>query len=229
MDTGVLTFARDYVIDVFMVGGGSSGAASGLNHSYQGAGGAGGFTKTYRELTVRKGNEYQIVIGAGGASIANQFSVGNNGGDTTAFGQTASGGKVSTYDYTRGASGGSGGGGGGSNPGAGGSDGSNGAGGYGGTGQGTTTREFGEETGKLYAGGGAGGTNTTSPILGGEGGGGNGAYATISGSKPAGDGQANTGGGGGGGTGTASGVNMSWHGANGGSGIVCIRLHKKSA
>ena len=79
-----------------------------------------------------------------------------------------------------------------------------------GTGQGTTTREFGELAGKLYAGGGTATWNgETSSGVDGGGGASNSA------------GQANTGGGGGatGGTSRAS--------FAGGSGIVCIRLHTK--
>lgn len=95
----------------------------------------------------------------------------------------------------------------------GGSDGGNGrnnenGGEKGGTGQGTTTREFGESTGNLYAGGGGGGYDGGAGI-GGAGGGGNG------GDENATPGQENSGGGGGG--------NDSEPGANGGSGIVIIR------
>jgi hypothetical protein len=234
LDSGVLTFNNSCIIDVFMVGGGGAGNNSTVNSGTRnGGGGAGGITRTYRGLLVKKGTSYPIVIGAGGAVATTQYGLGGSGGDTSAFEQTAPGGTKSD-DYAKGGNGGSGGGSGStasSNSGAtGGSDGSNGSGSAGGTGQGTTTREFAEATGKLYAGGGGGGINGTSPNLGGEGGGGNGAYNSVAGAINPVAGEAHTGGGGGGGTGISNGSNNSaWKGAAGGSGIVCIRLHKKSA
>lgn len=179
----------------------------------------------------------------------------SNGGNTVAFGVTAEGGKVggashftpggtitpSYYQYF--IMGGNGGSGGGqasgrsitdswNKSGDGGSDGSNGKASANnppvatyplGTGQGTTTREFGEATGKLYAGGGGGGTSYSALYggiagVGGAGGGGNGGQSQSSASVP---GTPNTGGGGGGG------FESSDKGAAGGSGIVCIRLHKE--
>lgn len=92
----------------------------------------------------------------------------------------------------------------------------------GGAGQGATTREFGEENGKLYAGGGGGGVSQSAVVTpGGNGGGGSGGYKLTSGhSQNPTAGTDNTGGGGGGGaTITGSGPN----GAYGGSGIVCFR------
>ena len=192
-------------IDVFLVGGGAGGAGSG-------AGGGGGYTKTIKKVSVTLNNGYAITIGAGG-------NADENGGSSSAFGYSVSGGKTGYYD------GGAGGSGGGSgfrkqelaSAGAGGSDGSNGGAGQynGGVGQGTTTREFGEAGEKLYAGGGGGGGNNYGPASvcysGGPGGaGGGGAGGRTEGSA----GETNTGGGGGG----TSGVLYA-----GGSGIVIIR------
>ena len=89
-------------------------------------------------------------------------------------------------------------------------------------GQGSTTREFGESTGDLYAGGGAaaylsGGTSGIVLAKAGEGGGGG-----ISGLVPL-SGTPNTGGGGCGKEGSSA-----TQGA-GGSGIVIIRKHKEAA
>lgn len=87
-----------------------------------------------------------------------------------------------------------------------------------GKGQGTTTREFGESVGTLYAGGGGAGGNGSAQAKGGSGGGGNGAYSGTN-AQPT-SGAANTGGGGGG----------MYYGltnvGKGGSGIVVIRNHR---
>ena len=85
-----------------------------------------------------------------------------------------------------------------------------------GKGQGTTTREFGESTGTLYAGGGGAGGNGSAQAKGGSGGGGNGAW---NGNQPS-SGAANTGGGGGGMYSNLTNV------GKGGSGIVVIRNHR---
>lgn len=219
LETGILTMKKDTYVDVFMVGGGAGGVTVGLSNS-GGAGGSGGCTRTIVNALLRKGVEYQVVIGAGGTGG------GNSGGETSAFGYTASGGTV--------AAGGSGGGKGGVaatgqvNAGDGGSNGSDGgsvgspATGSPGKGQGATTREFGEATGKLYAGGGGGGAGKYGDIgtsgAGGEGGGAKGNSTT--------DATANTGGGGGGGKGYYDSSSPGGKGTAGGSGIVCIRLHQ---
>ena len=95
-----------------------------------------------------------------------------------------------------------------------------------GSGQGTTTREFGDATGDLYAGGGSGGQwmylNWPNPIAGGAGGGGAGGGKNSAAKS----GTPNTGGGGGGGTPTYSTTGISNSGGNGGSGIVIIRNHQ---
>ena len=245
LSTGTLMVTKDTYIDAFLVGGGASGTPGYYTTGYSsgsapgGGGGASGCTKVITNAFLQKNVEYPVVIGAGGPSakttaVPSQGS-GNSGGDTSAFGYTAKGGQKSSG--AGGGTGGSGGGGGGvgrstssgHDAGAGGADGANGAEGYGsgGTGQGTTTREFGESTGKLYAGGGGGGRGfkgyDSGPNgAGGAGGGGDGAKSDA---ELGGNGEANTGSGGGGGGGnikserTASG--------SGGSGIVCIRLHKE--
>jgi hypothetical protein len=237
LTSGVLTVTKDTYIDAFLVGGGGAGNGSsgGFNSTWNGGGGgAGGFTKTIKKALLQENVEYSVVIGAGGIALSGENAygkVGPAGGNTVAFGYTVEGGKSasSTWD---GGNGGSGGGVGGTkrsvstdgNPGDGASDGNNAltiGTRIGGTGQGTTTREFGEATGKLYAGGGAGGmgSGSSTAASGGEGGG----------AKQQTSAAANTGGGGGG-SGSAqvvSGDYVSYPGS-GGSGIVCIRLHKEA-
>lgn len=212
LTSGVLTLFKKLIVDVFLVGGG--GAATGAS------GAGGGYTKTVQSVELEPGS-YEIVVGAGGVSA--------DGGTTTAFGISAKGGKKGDgYTPGDGASGG------GSYitsesapfypAGTGGSDGSNGGGAPkhpGGTGQGTTTREFGESDGELYSGGGGGSYPSGSGIgaSGGAGGGGNG----RNNGTPATDGAANSGGGGGGGS------NVAATGGNGGSGIAIMRNHREVA
>ncbi len=136
-------------VDVFLVGGGASGA-KGNTAVYRRLGGNGGFTYagTY---VVSKNTSYNIIVGAGGngASAGVDSSVG--GGTSTAFGLSAAGGQSRDHGSAYGGSGGSG------HEGTAGSNGSNGTGLYYGIGQGTTTREFAESSGALYAAGGAAG------------------------------------------------------------------------
>lgn len=225
LTSGTLTFqalnGAENGIDVFLVGGGGAGGAScyvnSENPLWGGGGGGGGYTNTQKEVSVTQGTTYTITVGAGGTGVSG--ANGNDGGSSSAFGISANGGKGGYAGTTqtngrKGGAGGSGGGAGGkyskdtgssTASGAGGSDGGNGGGSSGGTGQGTTTREFGESTGTLYAGGGGGAKSSSgSNSAGGSGGGtaGNGENAS-----------ANTGGGGGGGSTPA----------NGGSGIIIIR------
>lgn len=236
LTSGTIVFLEPKVIDVFMVGGGGGGASQRAGISTAGGfgGGGGGYTVTARRRSVS--GSYLITIGAGGAAMKD--------GEATSFGTklSAPGGKShqnseSHNQRLAGSNGGSGGGGGvtsNSDYGTGGSDGSNGeigtgstAGVPGGVGQGTTTREFGESSGKLYAGGGGGGRyiSAASPVvsMGGSGGGGSGAwYGVTNGvSQAAAAGGANTGGGGGGGAQNNNAFSRS--GASGGSGIVCFR------
>lgn len=214
LTSGTLTFTNlgcfANGIDVFCVGGGGGGGTTG-GYSCPGGGG-GGYTNTARGVGVSAGVAYAITVGAGGPA-------GVNGGDTGALGCYAAGGQ--TTSGSNGAPGGSGGGGGGGNSdgkdtGIGGDGGSDGGNGYdgretgyrgsGGLGQGTTTREFGESWGTVYAGGG-GGTGKKAGGTGGIGGGGNGGTSRPTQGT---NGTENTGGGGGG--------KMA-----GGSGIVVIR------
>ena len=203
-------------IDVFCVGGGSG--------SNTFTGGGGGKTKTASSVKLSLNTNYSVTIGGGGAALSNGGRSGFNNNAVYADGGTAS---SSQYYGGSGGSGGAGYGNDGQGPQAsnknlnGGSNGS--AGGTynpnypGGSGQGTTTREFGETSGTLYAGGGAGrysyaGTSS-SDGKGRSGGGGNVGVA----------GGTNTGGGGGASTGTNPNVNI---GVSGGSGIVVIRNHR---
>ena len=193
LTSGTLTFTNlngaEGGIDVFLVGGGGNG------ETIRGArGGGGGYTKTVKGVSIAIATPYTVTIGA-------------SSGTSSAFGASANG--------ASGANGGSGGGGGGSSsgtPGNGGSNGGNGTAGKvsgGGTGQGTTTREFGESTGKLYSGGGGG----SAAKAGAAGDSTAGAGAAFGGAAK--NGVANTGGGGG--------AAYSGTAGAGGSGIVIIR------
>lgn len=222
LTSGTFTVTKLYgwngQLDVFLVGGGASGGGRG--------GGGGGYTKTQKSVSVNAGIEYPIIVGAGGLAPTTSNKVPPNaGGATSAFGLTANGGDTSTTgDYP--SSGGSGGGSGkvGGAGYSGGSDGSSGGGDDGGSGQGTTTREFGESTGKLYAGGGGGGAVTTNETSsGGAGGGGDGGGVGAD-PRPK-NGDANTGGGGGG----LGNLYSSATYASGGSGIVIIRNAREAA
>lgn len=175
-------------IDVFLVGGGGGGAWFTQHQQTPKAGGGSGYTKTVNGVSVAKGTGYGITIGAGGAAGGSSGASGGYGGNTTAFGQTAYGGNRSksgtasdsyrsrcyhnyipdVYDdyYAWGGHGGSG----GSAVNDSGltaqaTNGANGSTRYlngygaGGTGQGTTTREFGEAGGTLYANGGGSGSS----------------------------------------------------------------------
>ena len=209
LTSGTLTFRQTPgAVDVFCVGGGGGIVAG---HIYTGSGGS-GYTKTVKGLLPVANTAYPIEIGAGGA--------GTRGGTTSALGVTAEGGYPAVGGYGTSPRNGGNGGSGGSCYGCDGvSDGANGRqgdDGSPGTGQGTTTREFGEATGQPYAGsGGGGGWNTHGT---GVDGGGNGAQDIAEGpqiqSTP---GAANTGGGGGGAAGNG------WPGSAGGSGIVVMR------
>ena len=192
LDSGNLVFNKALGnIDVFLVGGGGGGGSS------QGSGGGGGYTTNAFNVAVTKGKTEAVVIGAAGA-------INGDGGNTTAFGYTAEGGKQGTYGKA-GGDGGSGGGGYGNGDGGNGSNGtsSNGVYDYGGKGQKTlgkgSTRAFEEDSGLLCSGGGG----AIGGGIGGDGGGGN---AGVAGTD-------NLGGGGG-------------AGAKGGKGLVIIRNHR---
>lgn len=226
LTSGTIVFLEPRVIDVFLVGGGGSGYSMTSASKWAGPGGGGGYTRTVRKVNVNANTEIHVTIGAGGASP-------NRSGGASGFNTlTVDGGKRA--EQGAGGAGGSGGGGSvmsNSDYGVGGSDGANGESGYpvsvaGGKGQGFSAREFGEATGKLYAGGGGGGRymSATSPVVsaGGSGGGGTGGFQSAGAvQQAAAAGTANTGGGGGGGAGASSTLDVS--GASGGSGIVCFR------
>lgn len=229
--SGVLTLSRDCYVDVFLVGGGGGGnGASGtsINQYYStGGGGGGGFTKTQR-VKFTKNTQYPAIIGAGGAG-AKVDSYGGPGGTTSIAGVEASGASAvsGTGLWFHGGSGGSGGASGenGGTQGSfdgrdGGSDGSNGSGTVAGTGQGTTTRAFGESTGELFAAGGGSGAVNRTGGTGGAGGGGHGGngYGTST------AGEENTGSGGGGGGHGESGITTYDDGKAGGSGVILIRF-----
>lgn len=223
LTSGTLTFTNlngaENGIDVFLVGGGAGGGR---------AAGGGGYTKTLKAVKVSVGTAYLIEIGAGGVAGVGNSKAGSAGGTSNAFGVSANGGEAKTNGATSftGSNGGSGGGAGSAN-GAGGKGGSDGSDGFdrngrhqdSGTGQGTTTREFGESGGKLYAGGGGGCTTTSSNGgAGGDGGGGDGGNT----SGGATSGETNTGSGGGGAANNKA-------GGSGGSGIVIIRNAREVA
>lgn len=153
-----------------MVGGG--GGAMDMS------GGGGGYTKTFKAattgyrdggaITVTPGETITIVVGAGGTH--------RNGGGYSQFKSSnyrASGGGTGTSNGYRGGNGGSGGAGDATTNAMGGSDGSNANGGSNpnnlqcapGYGQGHTTRDFGEPSGKRNAGGGGCGRSWDNGIL----------------------------------------------------------------
>lgn len=174
LSSGTFTPLKDMVIDAFLVG------AGGGKGSVRCGGGGAGYTTTVRSITLAANTAYQITIGAAGKNGSTGSSTsatdGTDGGTTSAFSTVAAGGKGSTTGRGTGGTGrsgdgGSGGGGyisGGSNgvrgSAAGGTDGGDGttAATAGGNGQGTTTREFGEADGDLYASG--GGDNLTATV-----------------------------------------------------------------
>lgn len=217
-------------VQIYAVGGGAGGG--GGDSSSGGGGGGGGYTAT-KTLNVTPGSSYAVVVGSGGqGGSAGNYS-GFDGGDSYVQSITygANGGRAAVT-RTEGGNGGSGGGCGAyqsalKNAGNGGSDGSNGGSNSafnGGTGQGVTTKAWGDPTSTIYSGGGGGGgyfdpAGTTSPksAKGGLIGGGDGG---LDGSFSGKNGTANTGGGGGGGSNAQSSGSS---GGNGGSGIVLIR------
>lgn len=211
LTSGTLTFTNlngaDAGIDVFCVGGGGGGKT--FSTTNVGPGGGGGYTATGRGISVEVGVPYQIEIGAGGSGAKIYTEASLDGGSTSAFGITANGGKgIPAGGVPAGGKGGDGGSGGASIvpnanvPLSGGTDGGDG-GAYGtykgGVGQGTTTREFGAPSGRLYASGGS-------------------CKSTAAGDN----GADNTGDGGGGGGGSN-------YGGKGGSGIVIIRNAREVA
>lgn len=161
LTSGNLTFTSlgclERGIDVFCVGGGGGGSTVGYNEGY-GGGGGGGYTTTTKKVQISAGVPYEIIVGGGGAGVT--LGQSKSGGNTSAFGCSANGGKGGAHAGGDGGSGGARGhhGEGGAR---GGTNGGNGGGDYHSTytpgkGQGTTTREFGETGATLYSGGGTG-------------------------------------------------------------------------
>lgn len=249
LSSGTIMFPEPKVIDVFMVGGGGAGGSAVVGSSGQSVGGTGG-TTSFGNLSVLGGN--------GGGGVNSRNLAGGSGGGSASYSSTA---VNSSFASTKG--------------GVDGNDGTpNSTGTYKALGQGTTTREFGEPTGKLYAGGGGGAgsqgafvSNYKEGSAGGNGGGGAGGSVISNVSHAGTSGTPNTGGGGGGGAGRSSssvavgggggcggytktekqltvsanteivvtigagGIpnGSSTLGGSGGSGIVCIRLHKEAS
>lgn len=187
LTSGTLTFTDlrgTTSIDVFLVGGGGGSNSKTVATDYgtvHSGGGGGGYTKTQKSVSVSANSAISVSIGAGGGA-------GSSGGTTTVkvngSSYSASGGHDGDAPYWNGSntvcgaggSGGSGGGAASSGGFAGGSGGSNGGNGSGGrsnvfptssagSGQGTTTRAFGESSGELYSYGGSGGGGTP-PVVG---------------------------------------------------------------
>ena len=226
--------SKSMEVDVFAVGGGGGGGGREFVTPSLGGGGGGGYTQTQKKFTLSYNQEVDIVIGAGGTP-------GTKGG-TTVFASTvtANGGNPGGEGENSPSSGGDGGSGGSGgwqtnfNPGNPGSDGSSATDGTttdgkgtarGGRGQGTTTREFGEEDGPLHAGGGQGCYTKTGPFP----------NNPPEGSGPAGQtGGTNSltvsvGGKGGGGYGGGGGGGGGKTGGSGSSGVVIIRNSRESA
>ena len=205
LTSGTLTFTNlngaEGGIDVFLVGGGGAGGNGVWENGYlkpnrRGGGAGAGYTTTKTGVSVTINTPYSINIGAGAAApFTDPKDNGSAGGDTSAFSFTAKGGGAPKNGAARNLASGGGNsnnerandGGGGTNAGA---------------GQGTTTREFGESAGKLYATGGSGVSKK--------------------------NGQANTGDGGSGGKGAEI-QGTSPSGGSGGSGIAIIRNARGAA
>ena len=173
---------RDGDIDAFLLGAGASGSSRESGGDNYGAGGGSGYTKTLKNIQLTANTQYQIEIGSGGRSVSDNADGvdGKKGGSTSAFENTAEGGNQSIIIETY-ASGGDGGSGGAGNGGRPGTDGSDGTGERPGRGQGTTTREFGEPSGKLYADGGKFGQSSPAKAVPNSGNGGDGAQGGASG------------------------------------------------
>lgn len=173
LTSGTLTFTKlgnaKKGIDAFLVGGGSGAPYSA---TYLSGGGAGGYTRTVRKITVAKDAPIAVVVGAGGAAAEGAWKKlgdGSTDGGTTSFAEyKAAGGIGQTRhtDYETGCSGGTG----GQEydkstavPATDGADGSASGKGQrstpGPNGESGTTGEFGDEKGTLYSNGGCyGGT-----------------------------------------------------------------------
>lgn len=142
--SGTLKFTEDQIIDVSLLGGGGGGGGSDAS---VGGGGGGGYQTFAYGIHVPAGTEWQIIVGGYGKGSY----TGGQGGTSSAFGYSASGGYGGKHGdskstYASGGAGGTGNGGSRSSP----NGGSN------------TVREFGETdiSWPLYGGGGAAGSGT---------------------------------------------------------------------
>lgn len=187
LTSGTLTFTDlrgTSSIDVFLVGGGGGSPSKTTSTDYgtvHSGGGGGGYTKTQKAVSVSENSAISVSIGAGGGagSSGGTTTVTVNGSTYSASGGAAGGAPWFNGNNTVCGSGGSGGSGGGSASsggfagGSGGSDGGNGGAGRSnvfpvgsvGSGQGSTTRAFGESSGELYSYGGSGGGGSV-PVVG---------------------------------------------------------------
>lgn len=187
LTSGTLTFTDlrgTSSIDVFLVGGGGGSNSKTVSTDYgtvHSGGGGGGYTKTQKSVSVSANSAISVSIGAGGGagSSGGTTTVKVNGNSYSASGGAAGGAPGWSGSNTVCGSGGSGGSGGGAASsggfagGSGGSDGGNGSGGRSnvfptssaGSGQGTTTRAFGESSGELFSYGGSGGGGSV-PVVG---------------------------------------------------------------
>lgn len=187
LTSGTLTFTDlrgTSSIDVFLVGGGGGSPSKTTSTDYgtvHSGGGGGGYTKTQKAVSVSENSAISVSIGAGGGagSSGGTTTVKVNGSTYSASGGAAGGAPWFNGNNTVCGSGGSGGSGGGSASsggfagGSGGSDGGNGGAGRSnvfpvgsvGSGQGSTTRAFGESSGELYSYGGSGGGGSV-PVVG---------------------------------------------------------------
>ena len=187
LTSGTLTFTDlrgTSSIDVFLVGGGGGSPSKTTPTDYgtvHSGGGGGGYTKTQKSVSVSVNSAISVSIGAGGGagSSGGTTTVKVNGSTYSASGGAAGGAPWFNGNNTVCGSGGSGGSGGGSASsggfagGSGGSDGGNGSSGKSnvfpvgsaGSGQGTTTRAFGESSGELFSYGGSGGGGSV-PVVG---------------------------------------------------------------
>jgi len=230
LDSGTFTpLSNDVFVDLFLVGGGGGGGkgvgqSTSVTRRASGGGGGGGYTWSQLSVLIPASLQCAVQIGAGGAALTaggTTTFVGDNLSLSADGGLSGSTGSTSSYYGGAGGNGGSGGGAGAyysgtdgtqamSTPKAGATDGANGLptteSTYqktGGTGQGTTTRAFGEDDGELFATGGSGGRLVN---------------ALASDALP------NTGNGGDGGNTNNAGASANIAGASGGSGIILIRF-----
>lgn len=202
--SGTLRFSYAHEIDVTVLGGGGGG---GTGNSYEGGGGGGGGYQTIEfGVDLSAATAYDIVVGGGGSGgyrgEGGGGSDGTAGGQSSAFGFTADGGKGGQYDNAGGAGGAGGTGNGGNHRSA---------------GESNTVHAFSDASFPLYGGGGGGGQAAGGSPYGGAGG------AYPQGESHSGKAGCGYGGGGGGGRSMGSGADYTNPGGAGYQGIVVIR------